>query len=452
MADEGKPLRRPVALTKLIDTLERLFPEESSSRMVVDRAGMQGGMIAYSPRSIENWNSIVNEAVRQNALKNLVDAAAELYPNVPELRQHLADYEKWSARHVSEPGMLVEIADEKPPGFFQRTRAAIAAWFGIAVGCFAFIGVVARESTHLFLGLPGGHFGDALTSPGSAAEAGLRFLGRTLVVAGTYFTYNPIGAIAAVAAAAALLYFGVRRPRIVERAYRPLAAVPVVILAALAKMLFYDFPTFWFRDVLTTLSVEVSTFDPPAMIFPRVEKIWRGVVCSRIANLQGDVVDQICGGERPRAHLQNLYGGYLLDVVFTIAICVLGIAVLRRLTLPSRDARWNLPRTWKWSLVTATSLALLTALLAVPWTYGRTVASMEFPYICTAEECSVRICAEEDECFAFIPADAEIVDAKTLTAPPVQYRTEDVLQTAFRVQLQAPEVDPHDRASRLGGD
>jgi hypothetical protein len=443
------PRTRPKPLTMLIDTFDRLFPDEELSRVVVTRAGIEDGLIAYSPRSIENWTNIVKSAIAQNALDDLVAAASELHPNVPELRHHLADYRKWCETHSADQQEQVELA-AKPPGFFERTRVVMTAWFSVGLACSALIGVMARDSMMHFFDLPSAHIAEAFTSPGPSAEAGLRFVGRTAVLIGTYVSYNPLGALLAVALGAASLYFSVRRPKWLERAYRPAVTVTLVIVAALAKTFLYDYPTVSFTRVLTTFSVDVATFDPPQMFFGRANKIWTGVVCSRIGNLQGDFVERLCGDASPRDHLQNLIGGYLLNVLFTIAICTLGIATLRKLTLPSHDARWNLPRTWKWALVTATGLALLTALLAVPWTYARTVASMEDPYICTSEDCSLRICPEEDDCYAFIPADADVVKTGPLQ-DAAQYRTEDVLQTAFRVQLQAPEVEPHDRASRLGG-
>lgn len=448
---EQTPLGRPKPLTKLIDTFDRLFPDEELSRVVVGRAGIEDGLIAYSPRSIENWTNIVKGAIGQNALDDLVSAATELHPNVPELRHHLDEYRKWCEVNSADQEEQVALADKPPPGFFERTRVLVTAWFGIGVVCFALIGIMARDSMMHFFDLPSAHIAHAFTSPGPSAESGLRFVGRTVFLIGTYVSYNPIGALVVIALAAALLYFSVRRPKWLDRAYRPAVTVTLVIVAAMAKTFLYDYPTVPFTRVLTTFSVDVATFDPPQMFFARTNRIWTGVVCSRIGNLQGDFAERLCGDASPREHLQNLIGGYLLNVVFTIAICTLGLATLRKLTLPSHDARWNLPRTWKWALVTATGLALLTALLAVPWTYARTVASMEYPYICTSDDCSLRICPEENDCYAFIPADADVVKAGPLQ-DTAQYRTEDVLQTAFRVQLQAPEVEPHDRASRLGGD
>jgi hypothetical protein len=300
----AEAFRRPIALTKLIDTLDRLFPDEPASRTVVGRSGMPDGMVAYSTRSIENWTNIVNEAIRQNALRAIVDTAAELQPNVPELRRHFDDYTKWAAEHVTTPEVEEKLTSQKPPGLVERLRLLIVAWFAIAVGCFAFVGIVARESMHHLFALPttSSHIADAFTAPGESAAAGLKFVGRTLVVAATYFAYNPIGALLAVAVAAAVVYFGVRRPKLVDQAYVPAVVVPLVAIGAVAKTMLYDLPVFGFTGVLTRLSIDVTTFDPPQMFFSRAKQIWTGVVCSRIANFPE--AQPLCGTARPVEHAQ----------------------------------------------------------------------------------------------------------------------------------------------------
>ncbi|HEX8408106.1 MAG TPA: effector-associated domain EAD1-containing protein [Thermoanaerobaculia bacterium] len=441
-------VRRPVALMKLIDTLDRLFPDEAASRMVVDHAGVQDGMIAYSTRSVENWTNIVNEAIRQNTLDDLVAVASELHPNVPELPRYLQEYTKWAAQqNVPAAAIADALVTQRAPGFIERARVMIVAWFGIAVGCFAFVGVLARESTHHLFELPDSGFGDAFTSPGESAAAGLRFVGRTLVVAVTYFAYNPIGALFVTVLAGVVLYFAVRRPPIVERAYIPAVVTPLVSIGAFVKTLWYDLPVLGFTGVLTKMGIEARTFDPPGMFLSRAEKIWSGVVCSRIADFPQAKL--LCGGESALGHTQNLYGVYLLDVVFTIAICALGIAALRKLTVPSHNRAWNLPRTWNWALIVTIALALLGALLPVPWTYARTVASMQYPYICTAD-CEFHIRVDGNKTFAFYPADGDISVAQAVP-PTAQVSTRDILDVAFTNQVKSPSFVPHERGRRFGG-
>lgn len=445
MADH---VRRPIALTKLIDTFDRLFPDEPISRTVVGRAGMPDGMVAYSTRSIENWTNIINEAIRQNMLSDLVAAASDLHPNVPELSRYLQEYTKWATQQsVPAVGIADALVAQKPPGFLERARLVIVAWFGIAVGCFAFVGVLARESTHYLFELPDSGFADAFTSPGASAEAGLRFVGRTLVVAATYFAYNPVGALIALLLAGAVVYFAVRRPPLIERAYIPASVTAIVVLGAFAKTLWYDLPVLGFTGVLTKLGIDVRTFDPPAMFYSRAEKIWSGVVCSRIANFAE--AKSICGSETQLEHTQNLFGVYLLNVVFTIAICGLGLAALRKLTLPSHKPAWNLPTTWNRTLIAVIAVALLGTLLPVPWTYARTVASMEYPKICDAE-CEFHISVEADKTFAFYPADGEIGVAQPVPRG-AQVSTGDILEVAFTNQVKSPSFVPHERGRRLGG-
>lgn len=422
-------MRRPPALTKIIDTLETLFNDEETSRTVVGRAGIDDGMIAFDARSLVNWTNIVNEAIRQKALPALIDAAAELRPDVPELKQHLADFEKWAARYESMPDLTDTLTSQKVPGLWERARVAILAWFGIAVGCFALVGILARESTHAFLGIPGSHLGDAFTNPGAAAAEGLSFVGRTLIMAGTYAGYNPIGFIAAIALAAAFIYFTVRRPQLVDRAYIPAVIVPLLIVAAIAKGLWFDLPTVFFEDVLDRYTVDPFTLDPPTLT-SRVDTIWKDVVCSRVAGLQNEETQRICGTLNERVATRRGMARHLLNVIFTIAICGLGVAVLRKLAIPSRNPRWNLPFTWKWALVGATAIAVLAALLAVPWTYGRTVASMKLPYVCQGEDCGPQLCA--DHCYALLDGTWKRVPEKS---EGEVVATRDILTEAFREQL-----------------
>lgn len=441
-------VRRPVALTKLIDTFDRLFPDEPLSRMVVDRSGMPDGMVAYSSRSVENWTNIVNEAVRQNALPDLVAAAAALHPNVPELPRSLQEYTRWAAQqNVPAESIAESLVTQQAPGFLERTRLMIVAWFGIAVGCFAFIGVLARESTHHLFDLPDSGFADSFTSPGASAEAGLRFIGRTLVIAATYFAYNPIGTLLVIAIAVAILYFAVRRPPFLERVYIPQIVAPLVVVSAFLKTFWYDLPLLGFSGVLTKLGIDARSFEPPAMFLPRAQQMWAGVVCSRIGNFAE--ARGMCGTKDTLAYTQNLYGIYLLNVLFTIAVCILALAALRKLTLPSHARVWNLPRVWKSALTTVIAIALLGALLPLPWTYARTVASMEYPYVCAAD-CEFHIRVDGTRTFAFYPADSEIELAQPIP-PGAQISTRDILDVAFTNQVKSPSFVPHTRRSRLGG-
>jgi hypothetical protein len=255
-------------------------------------------------------------------------------------------------------------------------------------------------------------------------------------VAATYFAYNPIGALIVVILGGAVLYFAVRRPTFIERAYIPASVTAIVVLGAFAKTLWYDLPVMGFTGVLTRLGIDVQTFDPPAMFYSRAKSLWSGVVCSRIANFAE--ARSICGSESPLEHMQNMYGAYLLNVVLTIAICVLGLAALRKLTLPSHSRAWNLPKTWNRTLIAVIAVALLGALLPVPWTYARTVASMEYPKICDAE------------CEFHIAVDGEIGVAEPVPRS-AQVSTGDILEVAFTNQVKSPSFVPHERSRRLGG-
>src|SRR6185503_6826455 len=101
-----------------------------------------------------------------------------------------------------------------------------------------------------------------------------------------------------------------------------------------------DVPTFEFENVLQTDAAHMASFDIPPLFRPRAEKIWTGVLCSRVGNSGEENVRTLCGNERAVEHKQNLYAIYLFDIIFTIAICALGIAVIHKVLAPSQRTQW----------------------------------------------------------------------------------------------------------------
>lgn len=112
-------MKRPPALIKLIDVLDRLFDREDRSRKIVAKANIEDGMIQYSTASLINWRNIVNESLRQDALDRLVDAAvAERDEAGPELQKLLGAIEEWLKRNKMSAGQLAD-NNTNPPTFLE---------------------------------------------------------------------------------------------------------------------------------------------------------------------------------------------------------------------------------------------------------------------------------------------------------------------------------------------
>jgi len=444
--------RRPASMAKMIDAFARLFVDVDSSRVPVDRAEMDATVIAFDPRALINWTNIVNEAIRQNKLRELVTAADEMYPNNPELKNGLRDYEQWAAQNASTPEVVQKLAEQLPPHWWEIWRHRVIGWTLIVLGTFVIIGTVARQSQHIFYGLPIAREHHLLRDPKAWAFDGLKFFARTLIVALEYLTLNPLGAVATVVAFVLLIYILVRWRKSLERVYQPVIIVPLLIVIAIAKSLWYDVPTMKFENVLKTNSVYITNFDIPPLFQSRANTIWTSVVCSRIANFGGSEVQSICGKAPARDYLQNVYGRFLLDVLFTIALWSLGVRVVRKLLLPSRELAWNLPPIWRRTSLIGVGIALLIAILGVPFAYSRTARSMKPPKVCAGSgDCYFRLCITADNCYDYAPADAEIVPSEPIP-PRAQITTEDdVLQASFAEQLQGTIVNPPDRANRFPG-
>lgn len=102
----GTP-QRPLPLTALIDALEWHFADEALSRAVVGRAGMSPRRIRFEEPAYARWPAIVDEAIRQKALRQLVEQAA-VDATAPELLPLLEAYE-------SSVELVAELAASPPP-------------------------------------------------------------------------------------------------------------------------------------------------------------------------------------------------------------------------------------------------------------------------------------------------------------------------------------------------
>jgi hypothetical protein len=371
--------------------------------MVVVRAGIDDTMIAFDPRSAVNWTEIVNHGLRNDALDALVEASGDedLHPElVTDMKALLAEYRKWAATHAATPEAMETIAAQSAPKFWEMARTTIVSWSGIAIACFGIVGAFARESRHVFLGLPGSHTNDFLHDPAGYAGEGFTFLRDTVAAAAHYaFSLNPLGALIVVALIVGAVVLVRREPRMRRRLATPVIVIPLLISSVVAKTLWYDLPVASFaktatRDYRPDAILAMSMFRTPA------KARWTSIVCSRIAGEPR--AEQLCGKENRAEHQQNVQSSYLLNVIFTAALCTIGVVVIRKILLPSYDRAWNLSRRRKWNAVIAVALGLLFALLPVPWTFSRTVRSTEEPYVCPpGANCYFRVCPEKDECYKY---------------------------------------------------
>lgn len=442
--------RRPASLTKLIDTLSRVFPGTDAIRAVSADAAIHTDAVRFDQGPAAVWTEIVNEAIKSGAVDVLVEKARQRY-DLKELRDELAAFRRWTEAHAGTPAVIREVASKPPPGFFERARIAILAWSTIGLGCFAFVGIIARQSRVTFIGLPLSGLTHVLDDPEEAAVEGLLFFSRIGTAALEYVVTNPIGAILAIAFIAAVIVAAIRKRERLQPMYVPAVVVPVVAGGAILKSLAYDVPLWEIRNVLVDYSLDSKQFEIPSLLAGRAESLWRNVVCSRVANHGGAFVEATCGGDDAQSYLQNSLGAFMADVLLTVAVCVAGVATVRKLLLPSRHVQWNLSGGVKWLLVAVTGAAMLFALLPVPATYARTVASTEYPQVCGPDgRCFYRMCVDEDRCFHYDLDSQEIVSAKS-SPNSTEKAPEDVLRAWLTRQLRSHIDTVPPRATRFGG-
>lgn len=422
-------IHRPASLARLINMFARIYPDQALSRMVVQRAEMDETMIAFDARAAVNWTEIINYALRNNAIDALIAASAdeELHPELaPDMKAELAEYRKWAAAQPAEK--VEEVAAAPPAGFFENTRKTILSWSSIAVGVFAITGALARESMHVYLGLPGSHANDFFSEPAGYASEGWGFVRDLVTLTADYASLNPLAVIAAIALAVVIVQLGRREARTRRRIAVPAVVVPLLLAGALAKTLWYDAPVAWYANVVT------RDYSPKSLAVPRIfttpaRARWTSIVCSRIGGRESAAV--VCGNSDRIAHRQNIEGMYLLDAGFTFILCGIGIFALRKLLLPSRYRAWNLSRRRKWRAAIGVAAAMAIALVPLPSTYSRTVRPTTYPYICppVGGKCYFRICVD-DQCHRYAPGDPRFTGTGAVPEG-ARERSEDILTKAF---------------------
>jgi len=79
----------PELRRKLRNILKRLFPDEASSRVVLDDAGIPAGNISFSTNAKNNWHAILKEAENRGKVQELVQIVLEEYPDETELQSYV---------------------------------------------------------------------------------------------------------------------------------------------------------------------------------------------------------------------------------------------------------------------------------------------------------------------------------------------------------------------------
>jgi hypothetical protein len=441
-------VKRPLALTKLIHVLDRLFDTVDSSKMIVTTAGIEDGTIEYSTASVINWTNIVNEALKQDALERLVDAAvAQREDAAPELRALLRSHQTWTEHHRE---LAAQLGDQtKPPTFFEIFRFSIIVGIVAALLVVFAIGFAAAASRHTLLGLPVPF--SAAFAPGewgvSAAQVLLRIPLMLFEYAGYGFGW--LRALLAIGVTSALIYFvTLKRPPRVQRFYVPKIVIPLLVLGAAAKVGYYDVPTLVFRDVLTKNSITDAAFDIPPAYARQASRTWKAIVCSRIASSDDPRVRYWCREGRAGEHRQNALGRYLLNVAWTSLLTAIAIAVIRKLAHTSRQPEWNVTATLKRLLIATVAMAGLATMLFAAQTYARTVAPTVYDLVRPPapkppeepEPPFFRVCAGP-RCFKYIPSFGGLEESPDIATAPAADR-EDILTACFESQLDTLPVDP----------
>ncbi len=72
-------------LTQLNDVLGDLVPNQEGISKFIKAAGLKQSMINFNGSSMDIWNSVIDEARKNNKVDNLIDAVIDKYPNNPYL-------------------------------------------------------------------------------------------------------------------------------------------------------------------------------------------------------------------------------------------------------------------------------------------------------------------------------------------------------------------------------
>lgn len=81
-------------LTELKKILVELYPDKEDGVVMVDMAGIPKGFVAFNNKSNINWHNILLEANKRDRVKNIVQIAADDFPEITELKSLFKEVEE----------------------------------------------------------------------------------------------------------------------------------------------------------------------------------------------------------------------------------------------------------------------------------------------------------------------------------------------------------------------
>ena len=111
------------AFRNLRNIFADLYGDESSARRLAHDAGLNMSSMNFSSRSIDNWHSILQEAINANRVSQLLNLVLTEYPDNPRLRAAVKDFLSTSLidpASVHPHLQLLNNVPAKRPSFWER--------------------------------------------------------------------------------------------------------------------------------------------------------------------------------------------------------------------------------------------------------------------------------------------------------------------------------------------
>jgi hypothetical protein len=291
-------------------------------------------------------------------------------------------------------------------------KLALGSCGTFSVVMFAMVGVWARQSRSEFLGLPtDGVTEDFGTVVKQCAAEGLDVVISTVFIAFQYATENVWAVLAVLIITALVLFLSIWPLRkSLQRPWIAAAAVALLVTGTAGKLLFYDAPTLYLRDVLISYPLDSTYFEAPPFFARRVDTIWRDMVCARMTGSNTPFAVQTCTAGDGALYNRHVAGRYLLDVAYTTIISVIAVLLGCGVLLHWRRSG-SLPLTAKILTVTASAVSVLIAISGLALAYSRTARSTQFLY--DNERRAFVMCTSATRCFDYSTADGFHASAPT---------------------------------------
>ncbi len=131
-------MQRYELFRQMRDVLASLYLDKDRAETVAKDAGLDPRWIAFSPRAVDNWRAILDEAERNDRVWALLDVAVNQYAKKQELLDARAAYLGWVAagRPLTERERQLQVLANTyhlaPPedGFAPVTPVALAVGLG----------------------------------------------------------------------------------------------------------------------------------------------------------------------------------------------------------------------------------------------------------------------------------------------------------------------------------